>query len=115
MDYFVMRDIAILVFMVVCIGLAFYSSMKFSRDVRDVAAGHRDDMMELLRHTIDTLKSTSLEERVNAVALESQHEAQLEMLKDAYSKEKELVEEREPQYVQADNGARINIHEYEIL
>lgn len=115
MDYLIMRDIAILFFMLVCIGLAFYSSIKFSRDVQDVTMGHRNDMMELLKHSIDTIKSTSLEERVNAVALEDQHGVQLEMLKDAYSQEKQLDEEREPQYAHTDDGARINLNEYEVM
>ena len=115
MDYLIMRDIAILVFKMTCIGVMFYSSIKFSRDVRDVAIEHRDDMMELLKHSIDTIKSTSLEERVNAVALESQHEVQLEMLKDAYSEEKQLAEEKEPHYAQADDGTRINLNEYEVM
>lgn len=115
MDYLVMRDIAILFFMLVCIGLAFYSSMKFSRDVQDMATEHRDGMMELLKHSIDTIKSTSLEERVNAVALEGQHGVQLEMLKDAYSQEKQLAEERDPKYVHADDGTRIDLNEYEVM
>ena len=115
MDYLIMRDVSILVFMMICIGLAFYSSIKFSRDVRDVAAGHRDDMMELLRHSIDTIKSTNLEERVNATALESQHEIQLEMLKDAYSQEKQEAEEKEPRYAHSDDGTRINLNEYEVM
>jgi|TARA_R100000049_G_C1878613_1_gene35788 molybdopterin synthase catalytic subunit len=115
MDYLIMREIAALVFMMTCIGFMFYSSIKFSRDVRDVATEHRDDMMELLRHTIDTLKSTSLEERVNAVALESQHEVQLEMLKDAYSQEKQEAEEKDPHYVHADDGTQINLNEYEVM
>ena len=115
MDYLIMRDISILVFMMICIGLAFYSSIKFSRDVQNIEEGHRNDMMELLRHSIDTIKSTSLEERVNATALEGQHEAQIEMLKDAYSQEKQEAEEKEPRYVHSENGARLNLNEYEIL
>ena len=115
MDYLIMRDITIIFFMLVCIGLAFYSSIKFSRDVQDMATEHHDGMMELLKHSIDTIKSTSLEERVNAVALEDQHEVQLEMLKDAYSQEMQLDAEKEPHYVHTDDGARINLNEYEVM
>tara|TARA_Y100000034_G_C6838067_1_gene378914 strand:- start:458 stop:811 length:354 start_codon:yes stop_codon:yes gene_type:complete len=117
MDYLVMRDIAVIVFMTACVGVAFYSSIKFSRDVQNIEAGHRDDMMELLRHSIDTIKSTSLEERVNAVALEGQHEVQLEMMRDAMEQERELAlaSEPTPQFAQTASGDRINMNEYEIL
>ena len=115
MDYLIMKDIAVLIIVATCVGIAFYSSIKFSRDVRDVSKGYRDDLMELLRHSIDTIKSTSLEERVNAVALEGQHEVQLEMLKDAYEAEKDIDEVREPRYAHADDGTRIDLNEYEVM
>jgi len=111
MDYLIMKDIAVLVVVLVCIGVAFYSSLRLSRSDQ----AHQKEMMELLKHSIDTIKSTSLEERVNAVALESQHEVQLEMLKDAYSQEQQLAEEKEPHYAHADNGNRINLNEYEVM
>ena len=111
MDYLIMKDIAVLVVVLVCIGVAFYSSLRLSRSDQ----AHQKEMMELLKHSIDTIKSTSLEERVNAVALESQHEVQLEMLKDAYSQEQQLAEEKEPRYVSADSGARIDLNEYEVM
>ena len=111
MDYLIMKDIATLILILVCIGAAFYSSLRLSRSDK----AHQKEMMELLKHSIDTIKSTSLEERVNAVALESQHEVQLEMLKDAYSQEQELLEEKEPYYVHADDGTRINLNEYEVM
>ncbi len=115
MDYIVIKDVALLTFMAICIGLSFYSSLKLSRDTQEESNKSRDSMMELLKHSIDTIKSTSLEDRVNAVALEGQHEVQLEMLKDAYSEEKQLAEEKEPRYVHADDGTRINLNEYEVM
>ena len=111
MDYLIMKDIAALILVLVCVGVAFYSSLRLSRSNE----AHQKEMMELLKHSIDTIKSTSLEERVNAVALEGQHEVQLEMLKDAYSQEKQLSEEKEPRYVHADDGTRINLNEYEVM
>jgi hypothetical protein len=112
MDYLIMKDIAALILVLVCVGVAFYSSLRLSRSGEE----HQKKMMELLKHSIDTIKSTSLEERVNAVALEGQHEVQLEMLKDALAQEQEVAdEERDPHYVHTDEGARIDLHEYEIL
>ena len=116
MDYLIMREIAALVLVMVCIGFTFYSSVKLSRDIKEESGKQRDTLMELLRHSIDTIKSTSLEERVNAVALEGQHEVQLEMLKDAYEAERQMEEkEAEPFFVQTSSGDKIDINNYEIL
>lgn len=116
MDYLIMKDIIALTLVLICIGFAFYSSLKLSRDIKGEADKNRDSLMELLRHSIDTIKSTSLEERVNAVALEGQHEVQLEMLKDAYAQEKQTEEkEIEPHFVQTASGDKIDINNYEIL
>ena len=115
MDYIVIKDILLLTFVAACIGLSFYSSLKLSRDIKEESSKSRDSMMELLRHSIDTIKSTNLEERVNAVALEEQHGVQLEMLKDAYEAEKELGREREPRYAHSEDGTRIDLNEYEVM
>ncbi len=115
MDYIVIKDVALLTFMAICIGLSFYSSLKLSRDIQEESNKSRDSMMELLKHSIDTIKSTNLEERVNAVALEDQHEVKLQMLKDAYAQEKSEEEERSPQYAHTDEGVRINLNEYEVM
>ena len=115
MDYIVIKDIALLVFMASCIGLSFYSSIKMSKDIKEEAGKNRDSMMELLKHSIDTIKSTNLEERVNAVALESEHDVKLQMLKDAYAQEKQMEEERSPQYAHTDEGVKINLNEYEVM
>ena len=116
MDYLIMREIAALVFVMVCIGFTFYSSIKISRDIKEETDKQRDSLMELLKHSIDTIKSTSLEERVNAVALEGQHEVQLEMLKDAYEQEKQMEEKSvEPYFVQTSSGEKIDLNNYEIL
>ena len=115
MDYIVIKDITMLIFMAICIGISFYSSTKLSKTIQSEAESQRDGMMELLRHSIDTIKSTSLEERVNAVALESEHEVKLEMLKDAFEQEKQVVEERDPRYAHTDDGSRINLNEYEVM
>ena len=112
MDYLIMKDIAILIIVATCVGVAFYSSIRLSRSGEE----HQKEMMELLKHSIDTIKSTNLEERVNAMALEGQHEVQLEMLKDALAQERDMAEEeRGPHYVHTEEGARIDLHDYEVL
>ena len=115
MDYIVIKDVALLVFMAVCIGLSFYSSIKMSRDVKEESNKSRDSMMELLKHSIDTIKSSNLEERVNAAALEGEHEIKLEMLKDAYAQEEQMEEGSPPQYAHTDDGMRIDLKEYEVM
>ena len=115
MDYIAIKDITLLTFVAACIGMSFYSSLKMSRDIKEESNKTRDSLLKLLKHSIDTIKSTNLEERVNAVALEEQHGVQLEMLKDAYEAEKELGKEREPRYAHSEDGTRIDLNEYEVM
>lgn len=112
MDYLIMKDIVVLIVVATCVGIAFYSSIRMSRSGEE----HQKEMMELLKHSIDTIKSTSLEERVNAMALEGQHEVQLEMLKDALAQEREMAGgERDPRYAHSEDGTRIDLNEYEVM
>ena len=116
MDYLIAREIIALVLVMSCIGFTFYSSLKLSRDIKEESGKQRDALMEILKHSIDTIKSTRLEERVNAVALEGQHEVQLEMLKDAYEQERQMADKGlDPVYVQTTTGERIDKNTYELI
>ena len=117
MDYLITKEIVLTLFTCGCIVLAVYSSMRLSKEIRDEAAKNRESFMELLKHSIDTIKSTSLEERVNAVALEGQHDIQLQMMKDAMDQERDILSEENivPRFVHAEDGTKLDLNEYEIL
>ena len=117
MEYLIVKDVLLFVFTCCCIGISIYSSLRLSKEVRNEARENRESLTGLLKHSIDTLKSASLEERVNATALEGQHEVQLEMLKDAYEVEKSDGGNsyQDPRYAHSDNGTRIDLNDYEIL
>ncbi len=75
---------------------------------------HAEDMKSMVKYSIDHLKATSLKEKVEAHALEKQHDTQLEMLRDALYEGKELPPEEE-QMVMTDTGELIDLSEYEVL
>ena len=117
MDYGqIFRDLSV-VFMA---GAQVYFVITFYRIVRAVGAdaqGQRTEFFSLLKHSIDTIKSNSLEERVAATAAEKQHKVHLEMMKDAFADETSQQDQRipEPVLARTEDGTQINMREYDIL
>ena len=112
----IFRDLSV-VFMAgtqVYFAVSFY---RIFRTVNDDAKGQRTEFFSLLKHSIDTIKSGSLEERVAATAAEKQHKVHLEMMRDAFADETSQEDQRVPEPVLArtEDGTQINMREYDIL
>jgi len=73
--------------------------------------------VELLSQTIDNLKAQSLQERVEAKALEKESDVRVEMLKDALKMEQDLLREKveDPVYARSSDGRDIDLRDYEIV
>ncbi len=77
---------------------------------------NNDQLAELLARCMDHLKSQSLEERVQANALEKENDVRIQMLKDAIKKEA-AAKPPEPEHVvvTTTDGRRIDMADYEIM
>ena len=87
-----------------------HRTMRMTHDVKR-------DYVELLSQTIDNLKAQSLQERVEAKALEKESDVRVEMLKDALKMEQDLLREKaeDPVYVRSSDGRDIDLRDYEIV
>lgn len=77
----------------------------------------KKDYVELLSQAIDNLKAQSLQERVEAKALEKESDVRVEMLKDALKIEQDLLANKteDPVYARTSEGNEIDLRNYEII
>ena len=110
------RDFTILFMAMTQLYLAVNFYKVFKIVVQDIK-GQRDEFFSLLRHSVDTIKSKSLEERVKAHSAEKQHKVQMELMRDAFSEElkQEKPKEPDPVLAKTEHGIEINMREYDIL
>lgn len=106
---------------VICLSLIVLTSVGMCAYVlhRAVKMTHdvKKDYVELLSQTIDNLKAQSLQERVEAKALEKESDVRVEMLKDALQMEQDLLKGKaeEPVFVKTSDGKEIDLRNYEII
>ena len=106
---------------VICLSLIVLASVGMCAYVlhRAVKMTHdvTKDYVELLSQTIDNLKAQSLQERVEAKALEKESDVRVELLKDALKMEQDLLANKteDPVYARTSEGNEIDLRNYEII
>jgi uncharacterized membrane protein YccC len=93
------------------IGVSGYTFLVSSR----MLEAAKKDYVELLSQTIDNLKAQTLQERVEAKAIEKETDVRIEMLKDAMKASSEAEQEPEPQFVTTTDGREIDLRDYDIV
>lgn len=101
------------VVVLIAVGMCVYVLHRAVQITSDVTK----DYVELLSQSIDNLKAQSLQERVEAKALEKESDVRVEMLKDALKLEQDLIanKEEDPVYAKTSDGQEIDLRNYDII